>query len=38
VADVTVKLALTPLNVTDVAPVKFVPLMITLLPTARWWE
>src|SRR5438128_5912883 len=33
VADVTMKLALTPLNVTDVAPPKFVPLMVTLLPT-----
>jgi len=33
VADVTVKAALTPLNVTAVAPVKFVPLMVTLLPT-----
>ena len=30
---VTVKLALTPLNVTAVAPVKFVPLSVTLLPT-----
>ena len=27
------KLALTPLNVTDVAPVKFVPLIVTLVPT-----
>jgi hypothetical protein len=33
VAEVTVKLALTPLNVTDVVPVKFVPLMVTLVPT-----
>jgi hypothetical protein len=34
VAEVTVKLvALTPLNVTAVAPVKFVPLNITLVPT-----
>ncbi len=27
------KLALTPLNATAVAPVKFVPLMVTLVPT-----
>jgi len=33
VAEVTVKLALTPLNVTVVAPVKFVPLIVTLVPT-----
>src|SRR5205823_5953666 len=33
VAEVTVKLALTPLKVTPVAPVKFVPLMVTLAPT-----
>jgi hypothetical protein len=33
VAEVTVKLALTALNVTAVAPVKFVPLMVTLVPT-----
>jgi hypothetical protein len=34
VAEVTVKLAaLTPLKVTAVAPVKFVPLIVTLLPT-----
>ena len=33
VAEVTVKLALTPLNVTAVAPVKFVPLSVTLVPT-----
>src|SRR2546428_13849850 len=33
VAEVTVKLALTPLNVTAVAPVKFVPLIVTLVPT-----
>jgi hypothetical protein len=33
VAEVTVKLALTPLNATAVAPVKFVPLIVTLLPT-----
>ena len=32
-AEVTVKLALTPLNVTAVAPVKFVPLIVTLVPT-----
>jgi hypothetical protein len=33
VSELTVKLALTPLNVTAVAPVKFVPLIVTLLPT-----
>jgi hypothetical protein len=33
VAEVTVKLALTALNVTAVAPVKFVPLIVTLVPT-----
>src|SRR5882762_11571605 len=33
VAEFTVKLALVPLNSTDVAPVKFVPLMLTLVPT-----
>jgi len=33
VAEVTVKLAFTPLNVTAVAPVKFVPLIVTLVPT-----
>ena len=33
VAEVTVKLALTPLNVTVVAPVKLVPLIVTLVPT-----
>ncbi len=33
VAEVTVKLALTELKVTEVAPLKFVPLMITLVPT-----
>ena len=33
VAEMTVKLALTPLKVTPVAPVKFVPLMVTLAPT-----
>ena len=33
VAEVTVKLALTPLNLTAVAPVKFVPLIVTLVPT-----
>src|SRR5437773_6835052 len=32
VAEVTVKLALTPLKVTAVAPVKFVPLIVTLAP------
>jgi hypothetical protein len=31
-AETTVKLALTPLNFTAVAPVKFVPLMVTLVP------
>jgi hypothetical protein len=33
VAELTVKLALVPLNRTAVAPVKFVPLMVTLVPT-----
>src|SRR5207244_11787322 len=33
VAEVTVKFALIPLNVTVVAPVKFVPLIVTMLPT-----
>src|SRR2546422_202810 len=33
VSEVTVKLAFTPLNVTAVAPVKFVPLSVTLVPT-----
>src|SRR5438876_4633650 len=33
VAEDTVKLALTPLNVTTVAPVKFVPLIVTMVPT-----
>ena len=33
VAEFTVKVALAPLNVTAVAPVKLVPLMVTLLPT-----
>jgi hypothetical protein len=33
VADVTVNTALALLNVTAVAPVKFVPLIVTLLPT-----
>jgi hypothetical protein len=33
VAEVTVKLAFTVLNVTAVAPVKFVPLIVTLVPT-----
>ena len=32
-AGVTVKLALTALNVTPVAPVRFVPLIVTLVPT-----
>jgi hypothetical protein len=34
VAEFTVKLALVPLNITAVAPVKFVPLIVTLVPTA----
>jgi hypothetical protein len=33
VAEVTVNAALAPLNVTAVAPVKFVPLIVTLVPT-----
>ena len=33
VAELTVKAALAPLNVTDVAPLKFVPLIVTLAPT-----
>jgi hypothetical protein len=33
VSEATVKLALVPLNVTAVAPVKFVPLIVTLVPT-----
>src|SRR5437762_4502809 len=33
VAEPTVKLALVPLNSTAVAPVKFVPLIVTLVPT-----
>src|SRR6267378_3428928 len=33
VSEVTVKLALTPLKATAVAPVKFVPLIATLVPT-----
>src|SRR6266480_2841072 len=33
VAELTVKLALVPLNSTAVAPVKLVPLMVTLVPT-----
>ena len=33
VDELTAKLALTPLNLTDVVPVKFVPLIFTLLPT-----
>ena len=32
-SEVTVKLAALPLNVTAVAPVKFVPLIVTLAPT-----
>jgi hypothetical protein len=32
VADVTVKLAAVPLNLTAVVPVKFVPLIVTLVP------
>src|SRR5439155_2250367 len=32
VAEVTVKVALTPLNVTEVAPLNFVPLIVTLVP------
>jgi hypothetical protein len=32
VAELTEKLALVPLNVTAVAPVKFVPLIVTLVP------
>ena len=31
-ADVTVKLAAVPLNLTAVVPVKFVPLIVTLVP------
>ena len=33
-ADVTVKLAALPLNVTAVVPVKFAPLIVTLAPSA----
>src|SRR5258705_208960 len=33
VAEVTVKLALTPLKATAVAPVKFAPLIVTFVPT-----
>ena len=33
VSEVTVKAALAPLNSTVVAPVKFVPLIVTLVPT-----
>src|SRR2546425_1133382 len=33
VSELTVKLALTPLNVTAVAPVKLVPVIVTLVPT-----
>ena len=32
VAEVTVKVAVVPLNLTAVAPVKFVPLIVTLVP------
>ena len=32
-ADVALKIALLPLNVTAVAPVKFVPVIVTLAPT-----
>src|SRR5207245_1511781 len=35
VSEVTVKVALTPLNVTEVAPVSFVPLIVTLVPTGQ---
>jgi hypothetical protein len=34
VADVTVKVAAVPLNFTAVAPLKFVPVIATLTPTA----
>ena len=34
VSDVTVNVALTPLNATAVAPLKLVPLTVTLIPTA----
>jgi len=34
VAEVTVKLALTALNATAVAPVRFVPLIVTLVPSS----
>jgi len=34
VDDVTVKVAGVPLNETDVAPVKLVPLIVTLVPAA----
>src|SRR5205823_9075528 len=33
VAEFTVKVAVVPLNFTDVAPMKFVPLIVTLVPT-----
>jgi hypothetical protein len=33
VAEVTTKVALVPLNATEVAPVKLVPLIVTLVPT-----
>jgi hypothetical protein len=34
VADVTVKLAVVPLNFTAVAPLKFLPLIVTIVPAA----
>jgi hypothetical protein len=34
VLEMTLKLALTPLNLTAVAPLKFVPVIVTLVPTA----
>src|SRR5204863_259692 len=37
VAELTVKLALVPLNSTAGAPVKLVPLMVTLVPTGPLW-
>lgn len=33
VAELTMKVAVTPLNLTEVAPVKFVPLIVTVVPT-----
>jgi len=38
VSEVTEKLALAPLNVTEVAPVKLEPLIDTLVPLDRWRE